>query len=170
MRPLVSILMGSTSDMPVMKQAAEFLDMMEIPFEINALSAHRVPHKVMEFAEGAVVRGVKVIIAGAGGAAHLPGVIAAYTPLPVIGVPIKSSNSIDGWDSVLSILQMPSGIPVATVALDGARNAAILAVQMLALSDDVLMDKVKAFKADLASKIAKANNELAEIKFKFKTN
>jgi len=156
--------------MPVMKQAAEFLDMMEIPFEINALSAHRVPHKVMEFAEGAVVRGVKVIIAGAGGAAHLPGVIAAYTPLPVIGVPIKSSNSIDGWDSVLSILQMPSGIPVATVALDGARNAAILAVQMLALSDDVLMDKVKAFKADLASKIAKANNELAEIKFKFKTN
>jgi 5-(carboxyamino)imidazole ribonucleotide mutase len=153
-----------------MKQAAEFLDMMEIPFEINALSAHRVPHKVMEFAEGAVVRGVKVIIAGAGGAAHLPGVIAAYTPLPVIGVPIKSSNSIDGWDSVLSILQMPSGIPVATVALDGARNAAILAVQMLALSDDVLMDKVKAFKADLASKIAKANNELAEIKFKFKTN
>ncbi len=170
MRPLVSIIMGSTSDMPVMKQAAEFLDMMEIPFEINALSAHRVPHKVMEFAEGAVVRGVKVIIAGAGGAAHLPGVIAAYTPLPVIGVPIKSSNSIDGWDSVLSILQMPSGIPVATVALDGARNAAILAVQMLALSDDVLMDKVKAFKADLASKIAKANNELAEIKFKFKTN
>lgn len=170
MRPLVSIIMGSTSDMPVMKQAAEFLDMMEIPFEINALSAHRVPHKVMEFAEGAVVRGVKVIIAGAGGAAHLPGVIAAYTPLPVIGVPIKSSNSIDGWDSVLSILQMPSGIPVATVALDGARNAAILAVQMLALSDDVLMGKVKAFKADLASKIAKANNELAEIKFKFKTN
>ena len=170
MRPLVSIIMGSTSDMPVMKQAAEFLDMMEIPFEINALSSHRVPHKVMEFAEGAVVRGVKVIIACAGGAAHLPGVIAAYTPLPVIGVPIKSSNSIDGWDSVLSILQMPSGIPVATVALDGARNAAILAVQMLALSDDVLMDKVKAFKADLASKIAKANNELAEIKFKFKTN
>ena len=170
MRPLVSIIMGSTSDMPVMKQAAEFLEMMEIPFEINALSAHRVPHRVMEFAEGAAGRGVKVIIAGAGGAAHLPGVIAAYTPLPVIGVPINSSNSIDGWDSVLSILQMPSGIPVATVALDGARNAAILAVQMLALSDDALMEKVRAFKADLASKIAKANDELAEIKYKYKTN
>jgi 5-(carboxyamino)imidazole ribonucleotide mutase len=162
--------MGSTSDMPVMKQAAEFLEMMEIPFEINALSAHRVPHRVMEFAEGAAGRGVKVIIAGAGGAAHLPGVIAAYTPLPVIGVPINSSNSIDGWDSLLSILQMPSGIPVATVALDGAKNAAILAVQMLALSDDALMEKVKAFKADLASKIAKANDELAEIKYKYKTN
>ncbi|HQP78808.1 MAG TPA: 5-(carboxyamino)imidazole ribonucleotide mutase [Bacteroidales bacterium] len=170
MRPLVSIIMGSTSDMPVMKQAAEFLEMMEIPFEINALSAHRVPHRVMEFAEGAAERGVKVIIAGAGGAAHLPGVIAAYTPLPVIGVPIKSSNSIDGWDSLLSILQMPSGIPVATVALDGAKNAAILAVQMLALSDDELMEKVKAFKADLASKITKANDELAEIKYKYKTN
>jgi 5-(carboxyamino)imidazole ribonucleotide mutase len=156
--------------MPVMKQAAEFLEMMEIPFEINALSAHRVPHRVMEFAEGAAERGVKVIIAGAGGAAHLPGVIAAYTPLPVIGVPIKSSNSIDGWDSLLSILQMPSGIPVATVALDGAKNAAILAVQMLALSDDELMEKVKAFKADLASKITKANDELAEIKYKYKTN
>jgi 5-(carboxyamino)imidazole ribonucleotide mutase len=156
--------------MPVMKQAAEFLEMMEIPFEINALSAHRVPHRVMEFAEGAAGRGVKVIIAGAGGAAHLPGVIAAYTPLPVIGVPINSSNSIDGWDSLLSILQMPSGIPVATVALDGAKNAAILAVQMLALSDDALMEKVKAFKADLASKIAKANDELAEIKYKYKTN
>ena len=170
MRAQVSIIMGSTSDMPVMKQAAEFLEMMEIPFEINALSAHRVPHRVMEFAEGAAARGIKVIIAGAGGAAHLPGVIAAYTPLPVIGVPIKSSNSIDGWDSLLSILQMPSGIPVATVALDGARNAAILAVQMLAISDAALMEKVKAFKADLASKIFKANDELAEIKYKFKTN
>ena len=170
MRAQVSIIMGSTSDMPVMKQAAEFLEMMEIPFEINALSAHRVPHRVMEFAEGAAARGIKVIIAGAGGAAHLPGVIAAYTPLPVIGVPIKSSNSIDGWDSLLSILQMPSGIPVATVALDGARNAAILAVQMLAISDAALMEKVKAFKADLASRISKANDELAEIKYKFKTN
>lgn len=170
MRAQVSIIMGSTSDMPVMKQAAEFLDMMEIPFEINALSAHRVPHRVMEFAEGAAGRGVKVIIAGAGGAAHLPGVIAAYTPLPVIGVPIKSSNSIDGWDSLLSILQMPSGIPVATVALDGAKNAAILAAQMLALSDDAIMTKVKNFKADLASRIAKANEELAEIKYKYKTN
>ncbi|NLX40861.1 MAG: 5-(carboxyamino)imidazole ribonucleotide mutase [Bacteroidales bacterium] len=170
MRPLVSIIMGSTSDMPVMQQAAEFLDIMEIPFEINALSAHRVPHQVMEFAEGAAGRGVRVIIAGAGGAAHLPGVIAAYTPLPVIGVPIKSSNSIDGWDSILSILQMPSGIPVATVALNGSRNAAILAAQMLALSDDAMMKKVKAFKADLASKVAKANEELADIKYKYKTN
>ena len=170
MRAQVSIIMGSTSDMPVMKQAAEFLEMMEVPFEINALSAHRVPHRVMEFAEGAAARGIKVIIAGAGGAAHLPGVIAAYTPLPVIGVPIKSSNSIDGWYSLLSILQMPSCIPVATVALDGARNAAILAVQMLALSDVALMEKVKAFKADLASRISKANDELAEIKYKFKTN
>lgn len=170
MKPLVSIIMGSTSDMPVMKQAAEFLDKMEIPFEINALSAHRVPNRVMEFAEGAARRGVKVIIAGAGGAAHLPGVIAAYTPLPVIGVPIKSSNSIDGWDSLLSILQMPSGIPVATVALDGAKNAAILASQMLALSDEAIMKKVNSFKADLASKIEKANDELAEIKYKYKTN
>ena len=114
MKPIVSIIMGSTSDMPVMKQAAEFLDSMEIPFEINALSAHRVPVQVMQFATAAKERGIKVIIAGAGGAAHLPGVIAAYTPVPVIGVPIKSSNSMDGWDSVLSILQMPSGIPVAT--------------------------------------------------------
>ncbi|NLB67957.1 MAG: 5-(carboxyamino)imidazole ribonucleotide mutase [Bacteroidales bacterium] len=170
MRPLVSIIMGSTSDMPVMQQAAEFLDNMEIPFEINALSAHRVPHQVMEFAEGAAGRGVKVIIAGAGGAAHLPGVVAAYTPLPVIGVPIKSSNSIDGWDSILSILQMPSGIPVATVALDGAKNAAILAAQILALSDDAMMEKVKAFKADLAYKVAKANEELADIKYRYKTN
>ena len=148
MKPLVSIIMGSTSDMPVMKAAAEFLDSMEIPFEINALSAHRV----------------------AGGAAHLPGVIAAYTPVPVIGVPIKSSNSIDGWDSILSILQMPSGIPVATVALDGAKNAAILAAQILAAGDPAVMEKVVAFKQDLASKIEKANKELREIKYKFKVD
>ena len=126
MEPKVSIIMGSTSDMKVMDQAAKFLEEMEIPFEINALSAHRVPDMVHEFAMNAHKRGVKVIIAGAGGAAHLPGVIAASTPLPVIGVPIKSSNSIDGWDSILSILQMPSGIPVATMALDGAKNAAII--------------------------------------------
>ncbi|MBQ5783765.1 MAG: 5-(carboxyamino)imidazole ribonucleotide mutase, partial [Bacteroidales bacterium] len=123
MTPKVSIIMGSTSDMKVMEQAAQFLDEMEIPFEINALSAHRVPDLVAEFANNAHKRGIKVIIAAAGGAAHLPGVIAASTPLPVIGVPIKSSNSMDGWDSVLSILQMPAGIPVATVALDGAKNA-----------------------------------------------
>ena len=162
--------MGSTSDMPVMKQAADFLNEMEIPFEINALSAHRVPKMVMEFATQAHKRGVKVIIAAAGGAAHLPGVIAAYTPLPVIGVPIKSSNSMDGWDSVLSILQMPSGIPVATVALDGAKNAAVLALEILAASDEKLMDKVVAFKEDLAKKINKANEELKKIEYKYKVD
>lgn len=162
--------MGSTSDMPVMKQAADFLNEMEIPFEINALSAHRVPKMVMEFATQAHKRGVKVIIAAAGGAAHLPGVIAAYTPLPVIGVPIKSSNSMDGWDSVLSILQMPAGIPVATVALDGAKNAAVLALEILAASDEKLMDKVVAFKEDLAKKINKANEELKKIEYKYKVD
>lgn len=170
MQPLVSIIMGSTSDLKIMEQAALFLDEMEIPFEINALSAHRVPALVAEFAENAHKRGIKVIIAGAGGAAHLPGVIAASTPLPVIGVPIKSSNSMDGWDSVLSILQMPSGIPVATVALDGAKNAAILAVQILAAADKGLFDRFVKFKSDLALKIAKANNELKKVEFKFKTN
>lgn len=170
MKPIVSIIMGSTSDMPVMKQAADFLNEMEIPFEINALSAHRVPKMVMEFATQAHKRGVKVIIAAAGGAAHLPGVIAAYTPLPVIGVPIKSSNSMDGWDSVLSILQMPAGIPVATVALDGAKNAAVLALEILAASDEKLMEKVIAFKEDLAKKIYKANEDLKKIEYKFKVN
>jgi 5-(carboxyamino)imidazole ribonucleotide mutase len=165
MNPLVSIIMGSASDYPVMKQAAEFLDKMKVPFEINALSAHRVPVKVMEFATGAVLRGVKVIIAGAGGAAHLPGVVAAYTHIPVIGVPIKSSNSIDGWDSILSILQMPSGIPVATVALDGANNAAILATQILALSDPELEKRVKQYKEQLAEKVSKANKELEKESF-----
>lgn len=168
MKPVVSIIMGSTSDLPIMKKAAEFLNSMEIPFEINALSAHRVPEQVVEFAKGAYDRGIRVIIAAAGGAAHLPGVIAALTPLPVIGVPIKSSNSIDGWDSVLSILQMPSGIPVATVALDGAQNAAILAMQMLAVGDPVLMEKMVRFKANLAAKIAKANEELKEVKYDYK--
>ena len=162
--------MGSTSDMPVMKQAADFLNEMEIPFEINALSAHRVPKMVMEFATQAHKRGVKVIIAAAGGAAHLPGVIAAYTPLPVIGVPIKSSNSMDGWDSVHSILQMPAGIPVATVALDGAKNAAVLALEILAASDEKLMEKVIAFKEDLAKKINKANEELKKIEYKYKVD
>ncbi len=170
MNPKVSIIMGSTSDMPVMKAAAEFLDEMSIPFEINALSAHRVPEQVAEFAKNAHKRGVKVVIAGAGGAAHLPGVIAAFTPLPVIGVPIKSSNSIDGWDSILSIIQMPAGIPVATVALDGAKNAAILAAEILAVGDDELLEQIIAFKDDLARKIEKANKELKEIHFKYKTN
>ena len=170
MKPLVSIIMGSTSDMKVMEEAAKFFDEMEIPFEINALSAHRVPEMVMDFAKNAHTRGIKAIIAGAGGAAHLPGVIAALTPLPVIGVPIKSSNSIDGWDSILSILQMPAGIPVATVALDGAKNAAILAAQIIATGDAALFEKIVKFKKDLASKIAKANEDLKQVKFKFKTN
>lgn len=168
MNPRVSIIMGSTSDLAVMKQAAEFLDEMEIPFEINALSAHRVPEMVAQFAKGAYGRGIRVIIAGAGGAAHLPGVIAAFTPVPVIGVPIKSSNSMDGWDSVLSILQMPAGIPVATVALDGAKNAAILAVQMLATGDEQLMNKLSVFKSELAAKISKANEELKKVEYRYK--
>ncbi len=170
MQPKVSIIMGSTSDLKVMEDAAKFLDEMEIPFEINALSAHRTPTLVEEFARTAHDRGVKVIIAGAGAAAHLPGVIAASTPIPVIGVPVKSSNSIDGWDSILSILQMPAGIPVATVALDNSRNAAILAVQMIATGDAEVFAKMEKFKSDLAQKIVKANEELKQVKFKFKTN
>ena len=170
MTPKVSIIMGSTSDLKIMEGAAAFLDEMEIPYEINALSAHRTPELVAEFARNAAARGTKVIIAGAGGAAHLPGVIAATTVLPVIGVPVKSSNSVDGWDSILSILQMPSGIPVATVALDGARNAAILAVQIIATGEPAVAAKLTAFKADLAGKIEKANRELAEVKRPFKTN
>lgn len=170
MKPRVSIIMGSTSDLKIMESAAQFLDGMEIPYEVNALSAHRVPEMVVEFAKNAHLRGIEVIIAGAGGAAHLPGVIAALTPLPVIGVPIKSSNSIDGWDSILSILQMPSGIPVATVALDGAMNAGILSAQIVATGDAAIRAKVIAFKAELAKKIEKANKDLAEIKMPFKTN
>ncbi len=168
MKPKVSIIMGSTSDMPVMKACAEVLDEFEIPFEINALSAHRTPAKVMEFAENAHTRGLKVIVAGAGGAAHLPGVIAAHTPLPVIGVPIKSSNSIDGWDSILSILQMPSGIPVSTVALDGAKNAGILAAQIIGTGEPEVMEKVTKFKQSLAKKIVKANEDLESAEFKFR--
>lgn len=160
--------MGSTSDMRVMELAAAVLDELEIPYEINALSAHRVPERVVEFAKGAMGRGVEVIVAGAGGAAHLPGIIAALTPLPVIGVPIKSSNSVDGWDSILSILQMPAGIPVATVALDGARNAGILAAQIIATGYPEVREKVIAFKAELAKKIDKANEELKALKRPFK--
>lgn len=168
MIPLVSIIMGSTSDMPVMEDAAKFFDEMEIPFEINALSAHRTPELVMDFAENAHKRGIKVIIAAAGGAAHLPGVIAASTHLPVVGVPINSSNSIDGWDSVLSILQMPAGIPVATVALDGARNAAILATQILAQSDLKIQERLITFKKDLKMKVEKANKDLQKVVFKYR--
>ncbi len=168
MKPIVSIIMGSTTDMPVMEAAAKFFDEMEIPFEINALSAHRTPELVMEFSENAHKRGVKVIIAGAGGAAHLPGVIAAGTVLPIIGVPVKSSLSIDGWDSILSILQMPAGIPVATVALNGARNAAILATQILAQSDENINNKLLEFKKDLKKKVVKANEDLKTVDFRFR--
>lgn len=170
MNPKVSIIMGSTSDLPIMEQAAKLFDDFEIPFEINALSAHRTPEQATDFARNAADRGIRVIIAGAGGAAHLPGVVAALTPLPVIGVPIKASISIDGWDSILSILQMPPGIPVATVGLDGARNAGILAAQILGIADPGIMEKMKQFKKSLASKIVKANEELQEVKFKYKTN
>ena len=170
MNPKVSIIMGSTSDLPIMEKAAKILDEFEIPFEINALSAHRTPDQAADFAKNAYARGIRAIIAGAGGAAHLPGVIAAHTPVPVIGVPIKASISIDGWDSLLSIVQMPPGIPVATVGLDAAMNAGILAVQILAAGDESLMEKVKAYKEKLKAKIIKANEELKEVKFNFKTN
>jgi 5-(carboxyamino)imidazole ribonucleotide mutase len=170
MNPKISIIMGSTSDLPVMKEAAKVLDELEIPFEINALSAHRTPEQAADFAKTAAARGVRVIIAGAGGAAHLPGVLAAFTPLPVIGVPVRSSISIDGWDSILSILMMPPGIPVATVGLDAARNAGILAAQILATGDETLLAKIVTFKEGLKEKIIQANDELKSIKYKFKTN
>ena len=160
--------MGSTSDLPVMEKAARVLDEMEIPFEMNALSAHRTPQEVEEFASDAEGRGLRVIIAGAGMAAALPGVIAANTTLPVIGVPIK--GMLDGLDALLSIVQMPPGIPVATVGVNGAQNAALLAVEMLALSDKDLAEKLKAYKQGLKEKIVKANAELAEVKYKFKVN
>ena len=168
MTPIVSIIMGSTSDLPVMEKAARFLDEMEIPFEINALSAHRTPREVETFASEAAGRGLRVIIAGAGMAAALPGVIAAGTTLPVIGVPIK--GMLDGLDAMLSIIQMPPGIPVATVGVNGAQNAAILAAEMLALSDPALDEKLRAYKEGLKEKIVKANADLAEVKFRFKTN
>lgn len=170
MKPLVSIIMGSTSDMPVMQEAAKILDQFSIPFEINALSAHRVPEQVVEFAKNASGRGIKVIIAGAGGAAHLPGVVAALTVCPVIGVPCRSSISLDGWDSLLSIVQMPPGIPVATVGVDGGQNAGILAVQIIAAGDAKLLDEVKKFKESLKNKILKANEELKAHKFKFRVD
>jgi 5-(carboxyamino)imidazole ribonucleotide mutase len=168
MKAKVSIIMGSTSDLSVMEKAAKLFDEFEIPFEINALSAHRTPGEVEKFAKGAKDRGIKVIIAGAGMAAHLPGVIAAMTPIPVIGVPINASLS--GFDSILAILQMPPGIPVATVAVNGSLNAAILAVQMMATGDEELMQKLVDYKESLKQKIVKANQDLSEIKYKFKTN
>lgn len=168
MTPKVSIIMGSTSDLGVMESAAKVLNDFEIPFEINALSAHRTPDVVEKFARSAKDRGIKVIIAAAGMAAHLPGVVAAMTPLPVIGVPIKAS--FDGLDSLLAIVQMPPGIPVATVAVDGAMNAALLAVQIIASGDEALMEKFIVFKDNLKNKIVKANQDLSEVKFSFKTN
>lgn len=168
MKPIVSIIMGSTSDMPVMKKAAEFFNEMEIPFEINALSAHRTPNLVESFATNAKKNGIKVIIAGAGGAAHLPGVVAAFTSVPVIGVPCRSSISIDGWDSILSILQMPPGIPVATVGLDASVNAAILACQILSTGNEKISDKMDEYKRNLKSKVEKANKDLASFEYKFR--
>ena len=168
MKAIVSIIMGSTSDLPVMEKAAKFLDEMEIPFEMNALSAHRTPQEVEDFAKNAEMRGIKVIIAGAGMAAALPGVIAASTTLPVIGVPIK--GMLDGLDAMLSIIQMPPGIPVATVGVNGAQNAGILAAEMLALGDPQIAAKVEAYKEGLKNKITKANEELKGVHYHFKTN
>jgi 5-(carboxyamino)imidazole ribonucleotide mutase len=152
-QPRVSIIMGSSSDLPVMEQAADVLSELNVPFEMTVVSAHRTPERMVEHARAAADRGIKVIVAGAGGAAHLPGMTASLTILPVIGVPIHSSNSIDGWDSVLSILQMPSGVPVATVALDGGKNAGILAAQIVATSQPEVAERLKAFKANLKEKV-----------------
>ncbi len=168
MTPQVSIIMGSTSDLPVMEKACKFLDDLHIPFEVNALSAHRTPDAVEQFARGAAARGIKVIIAGAGMAAALPGVIAASTTLPVIGVPIK--GMLDGLDALLSIVQMPPGIPVATVGVNGAMNAAILATEMLALADSDIAARLADYKSTLGAKIEKANADLREVKYTYKTN
>ena len=168
MTPIVSIIMGSTSDLPVMEKAAKFLDDMDVPFEMNALSAHRTPAEVESFARNAKARGIRVIIAGAGMAAALPGVIAASTTVPVIGVPIK--GMLDGLDAMLSIIQMPPGIPVATVGVNGAQNAAILAVEMLALADEALAKRLEQYNDSLKEKIVKANAELATVCYKNKTN
>ena len=167
MNPLVSIIMGSTSDLPVMEKACQFLEEMEIPFEVNALSAHRTPAEVSDFARNAHKRGIQVIIAGAGMAAALPGVIAAETPLPVIGVPIKGSV-LEGLDATFAILQMPPGIPVATVATNGAQNAAVLALQIMAVNNPALQEKVLAYKQGLKKKIVKANEELSKLDYKYK--
>ncbi len=168
MTPIISIIMGSTSDLPVMEKACKWLNDNEIPFEVNALSAHRTPEAVETFARKAKQRGIKVIIAAAGMAAALPGVIAASTPLPVIGVPIK--GMLDGLDAMLSIIQMPPGIPVATVGVNAAQNAAILATEMIALSDEAIAAKVDAWKAGLGKKIEKANEDLKEVKYEYKCN
>ena len=152
--------MGSTSDLPIMQQAIDVLTTLQIAFEVDIVSAHRTPEKLMDYGTNAHLRNIKVIIAGAGGAAHLPGMIASLSPLPVVGVPIKSSNSIDGWDSVLSILQMPGGVPVATVALDGAKNAGILAAQIIGSSDKEVLDRIMAYKEDLKVNVLKGAEEV----------
>ncbi len=168
MEPIVSIIMGSTSDLPVMEKAAEILNTFRIPFEMNALSAHRTPEEVEKFAKNAQSRGIKVIIAAAGMAAHLPGVIASMTPLPVIGVPIKAS--LEGLDSIFSILQMPPGIPVATVGINAAQNAGILAAQIIATGDKTILEEVVKHKESLKKKIKEANEELKVVKYPYKTN
>ena len=159
-QPIVGIIMGSDSDLNIMQAAADILKTFNIPFELTVVSAHRTPERMMEYAKQAKARGLKVIIAGAGGAAHLPGMVASITTLPVIGVPIKSSNSIDGWDSVLSILQMPGGVPVATVALNGAKNAGILAAQIIGISDKCVLDKIIFYKEGLRDTVLKASENL----------
>lgn len=168
MNPVVSIIMGSTSDLPVLEKALNFFNEMEIPFEVNALSAHRTPELVEQFAKSAKDRNIKVIIAAAGMAAHLPGILAAMTTIPVIGIPIKAG--MEGIDALLSIVQMPPGVPVATVAINGSLNAAILAAQILAIGDAEIAKKVENYKEDLKKKIEKANIELQDIHYKFKTN
>lgn len=164
--PLVSIVMGSDSDLPIMEEAAKMLGQFEVAYEITIVSAHRTPERLFDFAQNAHLRGVKVVIAGAGGAAHLPGMVAAISPLPVIGVPVKSSNSIDGWDSVLSILQMPGGVPVATVALNGAKNAGILAAQILSAGDDELRNRIISFKNELKDAVMEKVKRLENPKSK----
>jgi 5-(carboxyamino)imidazole ribonucleotide mutase len=165
--PLVGIIMGSSSDLAVMKEAAEVLDKMDVPFEITIVSAHRTPHRMFEYAENAEKKGLKVIIAGAGGAAHLPGMVASLTALPVIGVPVKSSNSLEGWDSILSILQMPGGIPVATVALNGSKNAGILAAQILATGNLQIAENLKHFRTGLRQAVEKS---IVEVEKKYNSD
>lgn len=164
-KPLVGIIMGSQSDLPVMQDAIDVLKVLKVPFEVTIVSAHRTPQRMFDYATSAAERGLKVIIAGAGGAAHLPGMVASITHLPVVGVPVKSSNSIDGWDSILSILQMPNGIPVATVALNAAKNAGILAAQIIGTSDVRVAENILAFKADLKAKVEETATAVEQMKF-----
>lgn len=170
MKARVGIIMGSSSDLNVMNDAAAVLNELEIPFEMTVVSAHRTPERMFDYAQNAAERGIQVIIAGAGGAAHLPGMVASLTALPVIGVPVKSSNSIDGWDSILSILQMPNGVPVATVALNAAKNAGILAAQMIGASDKEVFSRISAYKTGLKAKVIKAVKEVENSDFSFNTS